>query len=265
MDRQAVQAHVAKARKLASLAATIDPDEPTFAGAYLDHEGGTKLTIRYVGSPRSLQARLNIREDLKSSVAFVPSDLPMAALRGQQQRFLRSAAEINMEVGTYIDTRNNRIVVTTNQLDRLRSERSKGRLQVPDNAQVRQMRIPDRVAGTQPSGSYPVQSGDFMEGGRKIYQWNLANNTLTATHECTTGFVAKWNNITGFLTAGHCQPGNYGTGYYYSLGHWVELWGPDYESVNATSKYDFQFHRSPGFTNYATILASTLKTTIFTM
>lgn len=255
MDRAAAKAFAARSRQLTQVLAAIEESNPAFAGAYLDHEGGTVLTVRYVGSPESLRSRMNIPPELSSSVRFVEAAVPLAALQGQQQRFLRSAQQIRLKVGTYIDTRNNRIVVTTEDLDRFRKERARGQLQVPENAEIRRQTLPDEVAATQPSGQYPVQSGNFIEGGRTIYQWNLANGTLTARPECTIGFVAKWNSTLGILTAGHCVPGNYGTGYFYSTGSsWVELWGLEYESDNVTTNYDYQFHRTPGFTHYATIM-----------
>lgn len=249
-----VRSHVALSRRLASLTAKIDPDDPGFAGAYLESEPSTQLTILYVGNENAVRQRLDIPADLASSVKFVAAGLPLQALRGQQQRFLRSRGLQGQRAATYIDQRNNRIVVQLENGPEFERQRKAGAIDLPEKARVEIGPLPKDLAGTQPTLGYNPQAGDYIEGGRIFHQWNLVNGSLTAKPECTFAFGAKWGTLYGVLTAGHCLPGNYGTGYFYSVNnHWVELWGPDYESNNQTTKYDLQFHRTPGMTVYNSV------------
>jgi hypothetical protein len=251
----AARAHVALARKLGKVAGTLDPDQiPTLAGAYLDSKPATVLTILYTGDVRTIRSKVSIPSDLEAHVRFVPSKTPLRELRAQQQRFLKSPGLEGLAAATYVDQRENRIVVQVEDGNTFEERRRANGITLPPDAQVEVRPFPKEVAGTQPTTSYKPQPGDFIEGGRWYHSWSLVGSSIAEQRECTFAFGAKWGTVYGILTAGHCNPGNYGTGYFYISGnHWVELWGPDYESDNPTTKYDFQFHRTPGMKVYNTV------------
>lgn len=255
VSAEQAKAHVQLARRLFRLTDGLDPDQlPTLAGVYLDAQPTTMLTILYSGDANALRSRVNVPGDLAAHVRFVPANLPLRALIAQQQRFLRSRGLQGLKAATYIDQRANRIVVQVENGVTFEQRQRAGSIDLPENVKIEVGPLPTDLAGTQPSTGFPPQSGDFIEGGRVMYQWNLSGSTISAPPECTLAYGAKWGTVYGILTAGHCEPGNYGTGYAYPVNnHWVELWGPDYESNNQTTKYDFQFHRTPGMKVYNTV------------
>ena len=56
--------------------------------------------------------------------------------------------------------------------------------------------------------------------------------------------------MNGILTAGHCNEGPEGTGYWHSINnHWVELPTPEIARWASGTKYDFQFHNIAGYLN----------------
>lgn len=180
----------------------------------------------------------------------------MRELRAQQQRFLKSPGLQGLAAATYVDQRANRIVVQVEDGNTFEERRKANGITLPPNAQVEVRQLPKELAGTQPTTPYKLQPGDYIEGGRWYHSWwypSSGSTTIREQRECTFAFGAKWGTVYGVLTAGHCNPGDYGTGYFYSFGHWIEMWGPDYESNHPTTKYDFQFHRTPGMKVYNTV------------
>lgn len=250
----AARNHVGLSRKLGKVAESLDPDQlPTLAGAYLDSKPDTVLTILYTGDVRTIRSKLSIPTDLEAHVRFVPSTTPLRELRAQQQRFLNSPGLKGLAAATYVDQRANRIVVQVEDGNTFEERRKANSITLPPNAQVEVKQLPKQLAGTQPTTSYTPQPGDYIEGGRWYHEWSQSGSTILEQRKCTFAFGAKWGTVYGILTAGHCEPGNYGTGYFYPFGHWIEMWGPDYESNNPTTKYDFQFHRTPGMKVYNTV------------
>lgn len=151
-----VGGHVAASRRLAAaaVASALDPDDPAFAGAYLEAEPATQLTILFVGSENALRQRLNIPSDLAASIKFTPAQLPLQALRAQQQRFLRSRGLQGQQAATYIDQRNNRIVVQVENSAEFERRRRAGEIDLPANARVEIGPLPKELAGTQPATAY---------------------------------------------------------------------------------------------------------------
>jgi hypothetical protein len=252
---EAARNHVALARKLGKVAESLDPDQiPTLAGAYLDSKPDTVLTILYTGDVKTIRSKVLVPADLETHVRFVPSAVPLRELRAQQQRFLRSPGLQGIAAATYVDQRTNRIVIHVQDGKTFEERRRANGITLPPNAQVEIRQLPKELAATQPTTSYTPQPGDFIEGGRWYHEWSQIGSSIVEQRKCTFAFSAKWGTVYGVLTAGHCEPGNYGTGYFYPFGsHWVEMWGPDYESNNQTTKYDFQFHRTPGMKVYNTV------------
>ena len=182
----------------------------------------------------------------------------MQVLRAQQQRFLRSPVFKGLNFATYIEPRENRVVIQSSAVSEIKGRNVGSPGDLPDGAKFVDAPIPPERVGTAPSGAYPPQAGDWIEGGQSYHGWwlNSAGTAYEARRECTFSFGAKWNTVYGILTAGHCEPSNYGTGYLYLFnGHWIELYGPDYESdgTKTHQKYDFQFHRTPGLKVYNTV------------
>lgn len=249
------RAHVQLSRKLFKLTENLDAEQvPTLAGVYLDAKPATMLTILYSGDVSAIRSRIAVPPELADHVRFVPAKVPLRALIAQQQRFLHSPGLKGLRAATYVDQRSNRIVVQVENGSEFDRRRQAKQIELPDDAKVEVGPLPKDLAATQPSTGFPPQSGDFIEGGRTLHYWNLSGSTISAPAQCTFAFSAKWGTLYGILTAGHCIPGNYGTGYAYPVNnHWVELWGPDYESNNQTTKYDFQFHRTPGMKVYNTV------------
>ena len=163
-----------------------------------------------------------------------------------------------LNFATYIEPRENRVVIQSSAVSEIKGRNVGSPGDLPDGAKFVDAPIPPERVGTAPSGAYPPQAGDWIEGGQSYHGWwlNSAGTAYEARRECTFSFGAKWNTVYGVLTAGHCEPSNYGTGYLYLFnGHWIELYGPDYESdgTKTHQKYDFQFHRTPGLKVYNTV------------
>lgn len=243
------------ARALQPLSASLDPERlPSFAGAFLEPQPSPMLTILHIGSEAEIRAQLNIPAELSQHVQFAPAKVPLGKLLEEQRRFLGSLAIKTLAVATWVDQRNNRLVIQVEDGAAFEAIRAVTPGLVPAGAQLVVGPLPKLLAGAQPTTSYTPRAGDYIEGGRWLHEFSTVNGALQEQRTCTIGFGAKWGTVYGILTAGHCEPGNYGTGYFYAFGgRWIEMWGPDYESTNVTTKYDFQFHRTPGMKVYNTI------------
>lgn len=181
--------HVQLARRLFKVTERLDPDQlPTLAGVYLESQPTTVLTILYTGDENAIRSKIPVPSDLTSHVRFVPAKVPLQALIAQQNRFLRSRGLQGMKAATYVDQRQNRIVVQVENEASFEQQRRAGAIDLPENAKIEFGPLPKDLAGTQPSTGFPPQSGDFIEGGRVIYQWNLSGSTITAPPECTVAF-----------------------------------------------------------------------------
>lgn len=240
------------ARKLQAVVARLIPEQlPGLAGSYLDNKPTTKLTVLYVGDLEAFKSKIGVPPELSSMVEFKASVVPIADLLKQQQDLLNSPLLKDLVFATYLDQRNNNIVLQVENGPAFEAIRRLTPNLLPKGTKLIVAPLPKQQAGTQPAGSYPPQSGDYIEGGR---WYHTINTDGSERRECTFAFGAKFGVNYGVLTAGHCEPGTLGTGYYYPFGsHWVEMWGPDYESVNPRTKYDFQFHRTPGMKVYNTV------------
>lgn len=226
----------------------------TFAGAYLEPKPAPILTILHTGSEAEIRSQLNISGDVEEHVRFAPAKVPLAKLLEEQRRFLGSLAIRTLPVATWVDHRNNRLVIQVENGPAFEAIRTANPGLLPEGAQLVVGPLPKLLAGAQPATAYKPQAGDYIEGGRWLHEFSTVDGTLREQRTCTIAFGARWGTTYGILTAGHCEPGNYGTGYFYSFGgRWIEMWGPDYESDNSTTKYDFQFHRTPGMKVYNTI------------
>ena len=238
---------------------SLDTDRvPEFAGVRLQRKPTFALTVFHTGSSDTFRQRISVPAELVSVVSFRSVGKPLRALQAQQQRFLKSPVFRDVDFATYIDAEANKVVIQSraNQAIRARGRQSPGVL--PDDAVFIDEAVPPETAGTAPSGAYPAKAGDWLEAGQHYHGWylNAARTAYEAQRECTWGFATKWGTLYGLLTAGHCENSQYGTGYFQNFpGHWVEHWGPDYESngIKTAQKYDFQFHRMSGIKLYNTV------------
>lgn len=207
LSPEQAKSHVQLSRRLFKLTENLDPDQiPTLAGVYLDAQPATMLTILYTGDASAIRSRISVPADLADHVRFMPAKLPLRALIAQQQRFLRSQGLRGLKAATYVDQRANRIVVQVENGSEFERRRQGGSIELPQDAKVEVGPLPKDLAATQPSTGFPAQSGDFIEGGRTLYYWNISGSTISAPPQCTFAFSAKWGTLYGILTAGHCVP-----------------------------------------------------------
>lgn len=95
------------------------------------------------------------------------------------------------------------------------------------------------------AGPIGVVSGDYIEGGHYFWQQRASDE---ASKGCTVAFQATYQGRLGILTAGHCNPGPEGTGYWHAVnGHWVEIPAPAIARWAYGTKYDFQWHDITGY------------------
>ena len=231
---------------------------PEYAGVRLKRKPAFQLTVFHTGPSDAFRQKLSIPAELSPIVTFRSVKNSLRVLQAQQQRFLKSPVFRDLDFATYIDPEANRIVIQSraNQNIRERGKQSPGI--VPDDVEFVDEDVPPQTAGVAPSGAYPPKAGDWLEAGHHYHGWvlNSSGTAYEARRECTWGFATKLGTQYGLVTAGHCEPSDYGTGYFQNLpGHWVEHWGPDYESngIRTAQKYDFQFHRMPGIKVYNTV------------
>ena len=86
-------------------------NSPQFAGIYMDRRPEFAITIRHTGPRNQFESGLNIPPRLKRFVRFEAAERNLAAMKGQQQRLLRSPAFADGELLTYLDVRSGSVVV----------------------------------------------------------------------------------------------------------------------------------------------------------
>jgi len=95
------------------------------------------------------------------------------------------------------------------------------------------------------AGPVGVVNGDYMDGGHYFWQQRASDE---ASKGCTVAFQATYQGRLGMLTAGHCNPGPDGSGYWHAInGHWVEILAPLIARWAYGTKYDFQWHDINGY------------------
>jgi hypothetical protein len=222
--------------------------DPTFGGVYVQHEPVYKVVVAFTDNNDAALARKQIPPQLRRylKVKYVPRS--RAARMTEQDRFMTQINALNLDVASYIDTQTDDLVVITEDVAKLEAAFEESGVARPESLKLERRKPAQLTQATTPSGSYPTSPGDFIEGGRYYY-----DDTYQLHIGCTIGFGARLGSTYGFLTAGHCEPGRPGTGYWYWFNRWIELHAPTYETQAFGNKYDFQFHPTPGMKVYNTI------------
>lgn len=228
---------------IAALVAQVKQDNDTELGAiWVEHQPVFRINISYTSPDDKKLLKYRIDPKIRLYVKLVKANRSRAAAEAESTAAFKAieAAGIR-EFAGYVDEETGDTVIEVPPGDVEARVRA---LLGPRKSTVKiKVKPIAKPTATTPVG---VVSGDYMDGGHYFWQQRASDE---ASKGCTVAFQATYQGRLGILTAGHCNPGPDGSGYWHAINsHWVEIPAPAIARWAYGTKYDFQWHDITGYT-----------------
>jgi hypothetical protein len=226
---------------IADLVAQVKRDNDTdLGGIWVEHSPVFRINISYTTPDDKKLVKFRIDPKIRQYVKLVKAKRGRGAAEADAATLFKSieAAGIK-EFAGYVDEESGN---TTIELPSTELEQRVLAIIGTKRPDTRIVVKPIAKPSAAPNG---VVSGDYLDGGHYFWQQRASDE---ASKGCTVAFQATYQGRLGILTAGHCNPGPDGTGYWHAVnGHWVEIPAASIARWAYGTKYDFQWHDITGY------------------
>lgn len=222
-------------------------NDPDFAGVWIEQTPAFKVVIAYTKPSPDKLAALQVGTNLAPLVELRALSEARSVVLAAQDRVIATLNTAGIkDYVSYIEEETGTLTVKVPTAAVLTTVKT-ALVPLGITFKTEVGPIPQPLAA--PQG---VQPGDYIYGGFNFWQTNQTGGATGSAADqykgCSLSFPVRLGSTQGILTAGHCNPGPTGTGYWIAInGHWVQMPAPTIARWKYGTKYDYQFHETTGF------------------
>jgi len=221
--------------------------DPEFGAIWVQHQPVFQINISYVNPSDRKLLQLQIDPKIRRYVKLVKASRSAREAQADADQIAERvrAAGVTIFAGAVDEETGDFVLEVPTPEDRQKVLQALG----ADRKFLKIVVKPIAEPTAAPSG---VQPGDYINGGHYFWQTPYLSGMTAQQQEsakgCSVAFQATYGGKLGILTAGHCNPGPDGTGYWHAINrHWVEMPTPAIARWASGTKYDFQWHEITGY------------------